>query len=103
MSNEKFTPGPWRREGNRVYPITEAGRARHWGGPICSVDYNSFVDQDSADKNEKEAGYDAALIAAVPEMYDWLNWLIENDMLAIVNPNDREKIKSVLKKARGEA
>lgn len=102
MSNEKFTPGPWRREGNRVYPITEAGKTRHFGGPICSVDYNSFVDQDSADKNEKKAGYDAALIAAAPEMYDWLNWLIENDMLAIANPNDREKIKSVLKKARGE-
>lgn len=109
MSNEKFTPGPWRREGNRVYPITEAGRARHWGGPICSVDYNSFVDQDSADKNEKEAGYDAALIAAAPEMYEFINWIRSvQGQYAIIKgkkflPQILDKAYELLKKARGEA
>lgn len=101
--NEKFTPGPWRKEGNRVYPTTEEGKIRHCGGPICSVNYNCFADRLLADKNEKEASFDAALVSAAPEMYDWLNWLIENDMLTIVNPNDREKIKLALKKARGES
>lgn len=97
MSNEKFTPGPWvviklfRQETGALAIVHDQSGDTV---TICDV-----ID----DKDHPEiADADAALISAAPEMYDWLNWLIENGMLTIVNPNDRDKIKSVLKKARGE-
>ena len=89
MSEPKFTQGEWTRNGQFQ---TFAGdfRLLYDCKPI-----NVTVPAD-------EAAANAALIAGAPEMYDWRNWLIEMD-LTVASPNDKEKIKNVLKKARGEA
>lgn len=85
MSEPKFEPGPW---------ITGGCSGRMITTPTGYVGDGFIADVDTK--------ANAMLIAAAPEMYDWLNWLIEMDM-TVAGPGDKEKIKNVLKKARGEA
>jgi hypothetical protein len=92
MSEEKFTPGPWNNcDGFTV----ETRKAR-----ICIIASLNVSDEAS------EAN--AALIAAAPEMCEFLEWLrsIEGQC-AILNgkkylPQILEKVDEILKKVRGE-
>lgn len=104
MSEPKFTPGSWKANiYNREFCdtgdyYTERTVESPFNVCVCQV----FEHDNKQHTGEEEADANAALIAAAPEMYDWLNWLIEMDM-TVASPNDKEKIKNVLKKARGEA
>lgn len=102
MSNEKFTPGPWFVDHGvpgkpRVFSESDVLKKM-----ICACEHGAKSRQD----------YDAALIAAAPEMYELLEkvkeWLERNaNNMIYYNPpsaiNMREaavEIEQVLKKAR---
>lgn len=94
MSNEKFTPGPW--------------KIKHfeWEGfPNNSIEYG--------ESGECVAEYvandaDAKLISAAPEMYEFINWIRSvAGQCAIIKgkkffPQILDKADELLKKARGE-
>lgn len=97
MSNTKFTPGPW------VYKQYQKGV---WGvgdpntnDQIAKLEWNKEYDS--------EAGANAALIAAAPELYEALgNLLLEYSAISDSgNANHKNEIAAanrVLAKARGE-
>lgn len=92
MSEPKFTPGPW-MVGKSIYQ----GKARVYaekGGRIADV---FAYEEDQVHAN-------AALIAVAPEMYEKLEWIMNQ----FNNSYDEELvaigwgIQDLLKKARGE-
>ena len=104
MSNEKFTPGPWvviklfRQETGALAIVHDQSGDTV---TICDV-----ID----DKEHPEiADADAALIAAAPEMYEFINWIrsVEGQCAIIKGKKFLHKIldkaDELLKKARGEA
>lgn len=97
MTKPKFTPGPWFRVGRSVRWKKEQKELPHRtlpNGLICSC--KSAEDWPECDA---EARANASLIAAAPEMYDFIELvkLTTNDINIY---NEAEKI---LRKARGES
>ena len=103
MSNENFTPGPWvviklfRQETGALAIVHDQSGDTV---TICDV-----ID----DKEHPEiADADAALIAAAPEMYEFINWIrsVEGQCAIIKGkkflPKILDKVDKLLKKARGE-
>lgn len=93
----KFTPGPWRKKGKRVFwtkPEPELPKDTLLNGliAICA----SAEDDPEADE---EARDNAKLIAAAPEMYALLIELRDN---YVQNPNGIRRINKQLAKCRGE-
>lgn len=102
---EKFTQGLWQR-GAGATVITQPKAIEddfktwiweYW--PIC----DASIGQKS--REEKEAN--AALIAAAPEMYEFIRWLRSlNGQCAILNkknlPEIMDRAAEILRKARGE-
>lgn len=101
--NEKFTPGPWNVDHGvpgkpRVFSESDVKKKI-----ICACEHGAKSRQD----------YDAALIAAAPEMYEKLNKLrgyfqgqaeatISNKVAYGFYDNIATKIDMLLQKARGE-
>lgn len=84
MNEAKFTKGEWRVErfvDDKGFDVTFSDD----GEVIADYVYDEF---------------DAHLIAAAPEMYDYLLHMIEHD---VINDSSIEReVKSLLAKARGE-
>ena len=108
--SEKFTPGPWEAYNSVVHTTKKDSLPpdRTWGyglndGFICCLDdgeYHNYSDPE-------ECAANAHLIAAAPEMYEMLDFLLDFVMNGGNEGEIREcyavAIEYVLKKARGEA
>ena len=97
MSNKKFTPGPWHAhdgwgEQDYVYYKTQNQTASNI---ICKV----FT----RPKTNKRGCPDAHLIAAAPDMYKELERLSTLFRKNAIYLDEREKIETILRKARGES
>ena len=94
MSELKATPGPW-----FVYSDDEV---RQVNGSIVVVpdsgEFSEGVYEDLVDGRLRRKA-NAHLIAAAPELYEFINRLIDDSMLDI---GWREEAESVIAKARGE-
>lgn len=109
--NEKFTPGPWVSEIHRINTPNEQsvgffvrtitdkqGERRQISGYVKTHNPELF--------NEIEA--DAALIAAAPEMYEFIRWIRSvQGQCAIMKwrkflPEILDKADEILRKAEGE-
>ena len=77
-----------------ITPVVTITVVQERNGVQIHCSYNGFQKSNAANV--------ATAMLVATEMYDWLNWLIEMDM-TVASPNDKEKIKNVLKKARGVA
>ena len=85
MSEEKFTPGPWKAHRMRVYLPDRQN-------PL-NVGFN--------ERTVDNACANAALIAAAPEMYNELK-TVRKIIECEEYRDDCERIDRILKKARGE-
>ena len=103
MSNEKFTPGEWRVEitdhelADTGDYITDFAVATEKTGVAQCFD-NSVV-------SEEEAAANCHLIAAAPEMYEFISWIgsVEGQCAILTkDPEIVRKAHAILKKARGE-
>lgn len=111
MSKTKFTPGPWVSEIHRINTPNEQsvgffvrtitdkqGERRQISGYVKTHNPELF--------NEIEA--DAALIAAAPEMYEFIRWIRSvQGQCAIMKwrkflPEILDKADEILRKAEGE-
>lgn len=99
---EKFTPGPW-----KAHTTLNAD----W----VMTDWIECVDQENiCDLSHSNGGNDVYLIAAAPEMYDALKYLMDAldfalsnaervpDCIVAVAQDAMEKAEAAQKKARGE-
>jgi len=86
---ENFTKGPW--------IAAETGEFNHM---VCAVSRTNTVYA----KGEVlgNPAYDAALIAAAPEMYEILSEIIANSSFNVEHSDASDKIELILAKARGE-
>ena len=98
MSEPKFTPGPWGWcMPDEVFPAV-----------FCNENGNSIADLYDAKNNQRQMVANAALIAAAPEMYEFIEWLRSVEgQCAILKakrylPQILDKVDEILKKARGE-
>jgi hypothetical protein len=101
MTQNKFTPGPWQ------YWTGSLSRSPGIYGPrVPNKDRNWIADIRVGDPKVQEAN--AQLIAAAPEMYEALEWLLpiaETYLRLAPNHPDNAKVESArfaLRKARGE-
>ena len=85
MSKENFTKGPWF--------VAETSKFNHM---VCAVSQNHTVYADTA--VSKNAGYDAALIAAAPEMYE----MLKTACSMFSGTEFAKRAEALLAKARGE-
>lgn len=99
---EKFTPGPWFAAGTMVVD----GRPSHSSPGRYSWDneFREVCDCATFDiESEQVQVANAALIAAAPEMYELLDCIRKSVALdAGIMGSCIERIKPLLKKARGE-
>ena len=88
---EKFTPGPWK-----------AHTTQH--ADLVMTDWSDCEDQENiCDLSHSNGGNDVYLIAAAPEMYELLDCIRKSVALdAGIMGSCIERIKPLLKKARGE-
>ena len=96
--NEKFTPGPWFVDHGVPGKPRVASESDVLKKMICACEHGAKSRQD----------YDAALIAAAPEMYDVIDRLVpwlehdpnadSDEYLAFA-----KEMRRILKKARGES
>ena len=103
MSETKFTPGPWQRNGTYIQGPRMALHVATVRAPAIG----------SAPKTKAEADANGDLIAAAPEMYEALRAIIEksDDFLSTMGPNWEgdplsdacTAAKSVLAKAEGRS
>lgn len=98
MSKPKFTPGPWGWcMPDEVFPAV-----------FCNENGNIIADLYDAKNNQRQMVANAALIAAAPEMYEFIEWLRSVEgQCAILKakrylPQILDKVDEILKKARGE-
>ena len=101
----KFTPGPWKIEGNRIHDnkLLESYRSNNYPdpAPICILK--------SDDREGHDQAANASLISAAPDLYAALNKSYL-DILNIINEGEFKEgiewnsgyIEDALKKARGE-
>lgn len=102
MSNEKFTPGPWKAKGRTIYPENQSDPSNT--EIVCRIHENRFASREEAN---------AALISAAPEMYAELADLLEameRGLFPQVAPGvdypavmeKKHELRKLLAKARGE-
>lgn len=98
MSEPTFTPGPWGWcMPDEVFPAV-----------FCNENGNIIADLYDAKNNQRQMVANAALIAAAPEMYEFIEWLRSVEgQCAILKakrylPQILDKVDEILKKARGE-
>lgn len=98
MSEPKFTQGPWGWcMPDEVFPAV-----------FCNENGNIIADLYDAKNNKRQMVANAALIAAAPEMYEFIEWLRSVEgQCAILKakrylPQILDKVDEILKKARGE-
>jgi len=101
---EKFTKGPWKVCENsagsiEVYIGDSFTNIRH--DEYLCIGVSTDTDTDNRDcTNNPKAKANAHLIAAAPEMYEFIKSLLEFDML---NDSDTIEVEALLAKARGES
>ena len=114
MSKQKFTPCPWKivKEGHEGIIISIRDKHRNW---ICECNYALVGDESKYGHpiiTEREALANARLIAAAPEMYDFLEKLVnqieENGLMQydVIHNGENwvlEWAKELLSKSRGES
>ena len=91
MSDDKFTPPPWR--------APDKGNLR---GAVVDKDGKMVCDPSGAGRHEDEAEANARLIAAAPEMYYILDIIDIYHALKGVNNRWQRTISKLMKKVRGE-
>lgn len=92
--SEKFTPGPWVANGDKIETTSAIFRAR-----IATIDDGGVIENPEAN---------AKLIAASPDLYAALLKIVEHDEYMIEQGIMRhfielERAQDALRKARGEA
>ncbi|HSW63859.1 MAG TPA: hypothetical protein VLH56_11230 [Dissulfurispiraceae bacterium] len=105
MSNEKFTPGPWKVSNYRPYDII----ARDPKESTYDVGDDKFAPIAVVNRyglsNQQEFFKNSHLISAAPEMYEAIKTLCANNIENLNCPaSDCEVcfVKKIMKKARGE-
>ena len=105
MSKLKFTPGPW-KAGKNPYITTildgHEGKAIYPKEGSCHIAWAN-AENSNGDFDIKTALANAALIAAAPEMYKELFRLSALFRKNSIYLDEREKIETILRKARGES
>jgi len=84
MSEQKFTPGPWKVDEAEGLPIAVIENNEDGNG-ICEVGIST----------DPETVANARLIAAAPEMYELLKYMLEMDFIP------KETIRILLTKIEG--
>lgn len=67
--SEKWTPGPWLRDGRTVYALRETGRF-HRGEPVLQNSFDVHVQGPHQHLSDVEAEATASLISAAPDLVD---------------------------------
>ena len=101
MSNEKFTPGEWRR----AFNMSRNGKTVRGLSPCRIESGNGVVIAFTVpQKSRQEQIANTNLIAAAPEMYALLKMIADPTTFMGAKTDEvlRTAIESVLKKARGE-
>ena len=106
MSEEKFTPGPWFVDAD-FYVYGGDGR-KNQGEYFDGVEFPLVCDVESDSRDRTENKANAALIAAAPEMYEFIRWIRSvQGQCAIMKwrkflPEILDKADEILHKAEGE-
>ena len=106
MSETKFTPGPWFVDAD-FYVYGGDGR-KNQGEYFDGVEFPLVCDVESDSRDRTENKANAALIAAAPEMYEFIRWIRSvQGQCAIMKwrkflPEILDKADEILHKARGE-
>lgn len=106
MSKTKFTPGPWFVDAD-FYVYGGDGR-KNQGEYFDGVEFPLVCDVESDSRDRTENKANAALIAAAPEMYEFIRWIRSvQGQCAIMKwrkflPEILDKADEILHKARGE-
>lgn len=87
----KHTPGPWKAKGHKIILTVD----NQWNGQILAETKGGWFSEGKRLAN-------ANLIAAAPEMFDYLQHLYENTLSEIIGEESYEALKLILKKAKGE-
>ena len=90
----KFTKGEWFTEDySTLLNVSAKG-----SGSICDVDTDYITDEYVIDPTEEQRA-NAHLIAAAPDMYEMLYYIMKGEIRAYAH---EKRIKELLSKARGE-
>ena len=106
MSKTKFTPGPWFVDAD-FYVYGGDGR-KNQGEYFDGVEFPLVCDVESDSRDRTENKANAALIAAAPEMYEFIRWIRSvQGQCAIIKwrkflPEILDKADEILHKAEGE-
>lgn len=106
MSETKFTPGPWFVDAD-FYVYGGDGR-KNQGEYFDGVEFPLVCDVESDSRDRTENKANAALIAAAPEMYEFIRWIRSvQGQCAIIKwrkflPEILDKADEILHKAEGE-
>lgn len=106
MSKTKFTPGPWVVDAD-FYVYGGDGR-KNQGEYFDGVEFPLVCDVESDSRDRTENKANAALIAAAPEMYEFIRWIRSvQGQCAIMKwrkflPEILDKADEILHKAEGE-
>lgn len=106
MSETKFTPGPWFVDAD-FYVYGGDGR-KIQGEYFDGVEFPLVCDVESDSRDRTENKANAALIAAAPEMYEFIRWIRSvQGQCAIMKwrkflPEILDKADEILHKAEGE-
>lgn len=106
MSKTKFTPGPWFVDAD-FYVYGGDGR-KNQGEYFDGVEFPLVCDVESDSRDRTENKANAALIAAAPEMYEFIRWIRSvQGQCAIMKwrkflPEILDKADEILHKAEGE-
>lgn len=106
MSKTKFTPGPWVVDAD-FYVYGGDGR-KNQGEYFDLVEFPLVCDVESDSRDRTENKANAALIAAAPEMYEFIRWIRSvQGQCAIMKwrkflPEILDKADEILHKARGD-
>lgn len=106
MSKTKFTPGPWFVDAD-FYVYGGDGR-KNQGEYFDGVEFPLVCDVESDSRDRTENKANAALIAAAPEMYEFIRWIRSvQGQCAIMKwrkflPEILDKADEILRKAEGE-
>lgn len=105
MSEAKFTPAPWAVVTNSAGGLEVVKqRVRDKGEEWIPITYDATVAMGIGDHTDEETNgnelANAHLIAAAPEMYEYLSHMVEREVIS--DPSIEREVKSLLAKARGE-
>lgn len=111
MSEEKFTPGPWYIKPSESIPSPYLGITSNTRITILDAQNGQYKPRHviaQVAKGNGRGAANAALIAAAPEMYEFIRWIRSvQGQCAIMKlrrflPEILDKADEILRKARGE-